>query len=173
MGSLKKCEPRSLLRAAIGSENGSDEATAHPRSSHATLISTRHRWALKAASVDATVATQSLREPKLLLLDLDYIRFRDPNLLWKALNRAKPKKVSSEPLLWLDRGLAPAKDGTKTIEETPREVGEPARRTTPWPPPRGPGATQAGAGGCVRAPDVHMGPSGAWGVSGVLKLVYK
>jgi len=95
------------------------------------------------------------------------------NLRWKGLNRAKSKRVSSEPLLWLDRGYAPAKDGTKTTEETPREVGEPARRTTPWPPPRGPGATQAGAGGCVRAPDVHMGPSGAWGVSGVLKLVYK
>jgi len=95
------------------------------------------------------------------------------NLRWKGLNRAKSKKVSSEPLLWLDAGSPPAKDGTKTPEETPREVGEPARRTTPWPPPRGPGATQAGAGGCVRAPDVHMGPSGAWGVSGVLNLVYK
>jgi hypothetical protein len=88
-------------------------------------------------------------------------------------NRAKSKKVSSEPLLWLGAGSPPAKDGTKTTEETPREVGGPARRTTPWPPPRGPGATQAGAGGCVLAPDVHMGPSGAWGVSGVLKLVYK
>ena len=38
------------------------------------------------------------------------------NLRWKALNRAKPKKVSSEPLLWLDRGYAPAKDSTKAIE---------------------------------------------------------
>ena len=77
------------LRAAIGSENGSDEATAHPRSSHATLISTRHRWALKAASVDATVATQSLREPK-LLLQIDYIRFRDPK---PPMERFKPCEI--------------------------------------------------------------------------------
>ena len=163
MGSLKKCEPRSLLRAAIGSENGSDEATAHPRSSHATLISTRHRWALKAASVDATVRPRSRSENPSSFCKIDYIRvrvrFRDPK---PPMERFKPCEI-----------YAPAKDGTKTIEETPREVGEPARRTTPWPPPRGPGATQAGAGGCVRAPDVHMGPSGAWGVSGVLKLVYK
>ena len=53
------------------------------------------------------------------------------NLRWKGLNRAKSKKVSSEPLLWLGAGSPPAKDGTKTIEETPREVGEPARHTTP------------------------------------------
>jgi hypothetical protein len=33
------------------------------------------------------------------------------------------------------------------------------------------GATLAGAGGCVRAPNVHMDPSGAWGVPGVLNLV--
>jgi hypothetical protein len=35
----KNVSPGHCLRAAIGSENGSDEATAYPRSSHATLIS--------------------------------------------------------------------------------------------------------------------------------------
>ena len=52
------------------------------------------------------------------------------NLRWKGLNRAKPERVSSGPLLWLGAGWRPAKDGTKTIEETPREVGEPTRHNT-------------------------------------------
>jgi hypothetical protein len=80
--------------------------------------------------VDATVATQSLREPKLLLLDRIIYALGIQNLRWKGLNRAKSKKVSSEPLLWLDAGSPPAKGGTKTILETHVEVGEPARHNT-------------------------------------------
>jgi hypothetical protein len=111
--------PGHCLRAAIGSENGSDEATAHPRSSHATLISTRHRWALKAASVDTTVATQSLREPKLLLLDLDYIRFRDPKLRWKGLNRAKSERLPPSPCCGSMRGGDPLKTVLKPSRKPP------------------------------------------------------
>jgi hypothetical protein len=69
--------------------------------------------------------------------------------------------------MWLDAGSPPAEDG---------EVGgSPARRTTrPMAPAPGPhGHTGRCWGLRVRAPDVHMGPSGTWGVPGVLNSVYK